>query len=200
MISLSRERFEQGKTWDEFLAGMSQNKDRLLRVLEVVRPTEEEVEAARHAASRHQQPLSVLVLAEDWCPDAIVNIPVVVRFAEVVPDTEVRFFYRSENPDLEAAYAEDGVFSIPVISFFDARWREIARFVEHSAEAARRKAEWMAQHPEVTRLRNATSPEEREQYKQLMARRFVAIVRWYRGGLWRATWQDLIRLLEVDDQ
>ena len=200
MIHLTEERFQQGKTWASFLGEMSQNRERLLRVLEAVQPTPDDVEAARRAAAFHAQPLSVLVLTEDWCPDAIVNIPVVFRFVDAIPHTRLRFFYRSENPDLEEAYAEEGVFSIPVISFFDAQRREIARFVEQTDEVARRKAEFMAQYPEAERWRHSTDPEEQARYKEILARRTAALLRWYRrDGLWRTVWQDFVRLLEVGE-
>lgn len=199
MVHLSEERFLQGKTWASFLAGMSQNRERLLRVLEAIRLTQEDVKRARHAVSLYPAPLSVLVLTEDWCPDAIVNIPVIFRFVDAVPDTRLRFFYRSENPDLEAAYAEEDVFSIPVISVFDAQWREVARFVEHAQEIARMKAEWMAQFPDAARWRHSSDPEDQARYRQLMARRFAVLVRWYREGLWRFAWEEILHLLEVGE-
>ncbi len=195
MIDLNEARFLQGKEWEVFLAGMSQNRERLLRVLEAIRPTPEERERARRALTSHPLPLSVLVLTEDWCPDAIVNIPVLIRFIESVPDVRVRFFYRSEHPDLEEAYARENVYSIPVFSFFDRDWREVARFVEQSPTVARRKAEWMAQFPEAGRWRESDDPDERAKYRHLMTRRFAALIRWYEQGLWRATWNYLIDLL-----
>ncbi len=197
MLVLDEEVYARGKTWATFLAEMRENRERLLRVLDAVRPTPEEIQTARETAMALPRPLSVLVLTEDWCPDAIVNIPVVVRLVEVLPQTRLRFFYRSEHPDLAAAYAAEGVTSIPVVSFFDASGREIGRWVEHSAEARVRKEAWMAQYPEAERWRRSPDPKEQAQWKALLARRFAAMVRWYRQeGLWRATWQELVALLQ----
>ena len=187
--------FSRGKDWETFLAEMTENRERLLRVLDAVRPTREDMERARKALSAHHHPLSVLVLTEDWCPDAIVNIPVLVRFVDPPPKAHVRFFYRSEHPDLREAYAAEGVHSVPVFSFFDSEGREIARFVEQSPTVARRKAEWMAQYPKAQRWRESNDPQEREKYRHLMARRFAALIRWYEQGLWRATWDYLVELL-----
>ncbi len=187
--------FSRGKDWETFLAEMTENRERLLRVLDAVRPTREDIERARKVLSAHPHPLSVLVLTEDWCPDAIVNIPVLVRFVDTPPKAHVRFFYRSEHPDLQEAYAAEGVYSIPVFSFFDSEGREIARFVEQSPTVARRKAEWMARYPEAQRWRESNDPQERQKYHQLMARRFAAMIRWYEQGLWRATWDYLVELL-----
>lgn len=195
-MNITAEKYEEGKTWAAFLAGMTENRERLLRVLAAVQPTPEDIRAAQEAAAAWPKPLRVLVLTEDWCPDAIVNIPVVFRLVDALPGTHLRFFYRSEHPDLAEAYAREGVRSIPVVSFFDGHWREVARWVEHSRAVQERKAAWMAQYPDAERWRNSEDPEEQQRWRALMARRFVAMVRWYREeGLWRATWEELVTAL-----
>lgn len=195
-MHITPEKYHQGKPWATFLAEMSQNRERLLRVLDAVRLRPEDVRAAQEAAAGKEKPLRILVLTEDWCPDAIVNIPVVYRLAEALPGTHLRFFYRSEHPDLAEAYAAEGIHSIPVVSIFDGRWRDIVRWVEHSRAAQERKTAWMAQYPDAERWRTSDDPEDQRQWRALVGRRFVAMVRWYREeGLWRATWEELLAAL-----
>lgn len=194
-IPMTAERFLQGLTWPQYLEQMTVNRQRVEEVLAAIHPTETDIAAARAAANHHERPLALAVLTEDWCGDAVVNVPVVVRFAEAVPGTHLRLFIRSQHPDLEAAYAREEVLSIPTVSFFDARWREVARWVEHSREARQRKAEWMARYPEAEGWRRSTDPEDEGRWQRLLARRLVAMIGWYREGLWRATWEEMVSLL-----
>ena len=81
-------------------------------------------------ASRHEK-LNVLVITEDWCGDALTNLPVLARMVEGAPNVEMRVFLRDQNPDLMDQYLNRGLFrSIPVFVFFDEDMNEVARFIE----------------------------------------------------------------------
>ncbi len=192
-ISMSEDTYTQGLTWPEYLQQMTVNRQRILQVLDAIHPDEEEIEAARAAAEGHPGPLHILVMTEDWCGDAVVNVPVAVRLAEVLPNAQLRLFIRSQHPDLQAAYADEDVWSIPVISIFDGTWREIARFVEQSEEVRRRKEQWMSQFPQAPRWRASTDPEEKKRWTRLMARRLRDMMSWYKEGMWKSTWRALLQ-------
>ncbi len=194
---MNETRFYQGLTWQAYLDQMTINKRRILGVLNAIQPDESDIQAARAAIAQHSPPISITILTEDWCGDAVVNIPVAVRFAEITPGTRLRLFTRSHNPDLEEAYALENIFSIPIISFFDGEWREIGRFVEHTPAARDQKAAWMAQYPEAEAWRHSSDPELRKRWQRLLSKRLLAMIQWYKAGLWRATWYAFIQALNA---
>jgi hypothetical protein len=147
---VTRERFEQGMTYDEFKAQMTRNQERFAaneRNL-VLEPAD--VEAFR----RLPGPLNVLVLAEDWCGDVIDNLPILGRLAAESGKLNLRIFLRDQHLDLMERYLNRGEFrSIPVFAFFDEDFHEIGRFIERPESVTSRRASQRAilsaQHPEL---------------------------------------------------
>lgn len=126
-MAVTRDRFEQGMTYDEYKAQMTRNQERFEaneRDL-VVAP------AALATFTNLKQPLNVLVLAEDWCGDVIANLPILGRLAKDSGKLNVRVFLRDQHPDLMDQYLNKGQFrSIPAFAFFDDDYREIGTFKE----------------------------------------------------------------------
>lgn len=148
-MSITRERFEQGLTYDAFKAQMTRNQERFAANERDIALTPSDVEAFRSLP----QPLNVLVLAEDWCGDVIDNLPILGRISSESGKLNLRVFPRDQNLDIMDQYLKDGQFrSIPVFVFFDDDFREIGRFIERPASVTERRAQQRrdlhAQHPE----------------------------------------------------
>jgi hypothetical protein len=124
---VTKERFAQGMTFQQYLDQMTANKDKFLETMSGVHVTPQNRAAL---AGRHGK-LNVLVLTEDWCGDALTNLPVLAKMVDGLPNVEMRVFLRDQNPDLMDQYLNRGLFkSIPVFAFFDGDMREVARFIE----------------------------------------------------------------------
>jgi Thioredoxin len=124
---LTKQRFAQGMTFQQYLDQMTTNKDKFLEAMAAVhvKPQDRAVFASRG------ERLNVLVLTEDWCGDALTNFPVLARMVEGAPNVEMRVFLRDQSPDLMDQYLNRGLYrSIPVFVFFDEDMKEVARFVE----------------------------------------------------------------------
>ena len=135
-MTVTRERFEKGMTYEEFKAGMTRNRERLDQNERSVEITRDD----KAALAKLGRPLNVLVLAEDWCGDVIANLPVLGRLAKDSGKLELRVFPRDENPDLMDLYLNQGKYrSIPVFAFFDDDFREIGRFIERPASVTARR-------------------------------------------------------------
>lgn len=148
-MAVTRERFAQGMTYDQFKQQMTRNRERLEANERGVQVRPEDLAAFRALP----RPLDVLVLAEDWCGDVIDNLPVLVRIAEESGTLIPRIFLRDQNPDLMDQYLKDGQFrSIPVFAFFDEQMNPLGHFIERPASVTERRAELRrqisAQHPE----------------------------------------------------
>ena len=124
---VTKQRFSQGMTFQQYLDQMTTNKDKLLETMAATHVTPQD----RAVFTDRREKLNVLVLTEDWCGDALTNLPVLARMVEGAPNVEMRVFLRDQNADLMDQYLNRGLFrSIPVFVFFDADMKEVARFVE----------------------------------------------------------------------
>jgi Thioredoxin len=149
-MAVTRERFEQGMTYDQYRAQMTRNQERFdANERQLV------LDPADLAAFKNlPRPLNVLVLAEDWCGDVIDNLPILGRLARESGKLNVRLFLRDQNADLMDQFLNRGEFrSIPVFAFFDDQFSEIGRFIERpdsvTERRAQRRTEILAQHPEL---------------------------------------------------
>ena len=124
---VTKQRFAQGMTFQQYLDQMTTNKDKFVETLASVQVASQE----RAVFGERRERLNVLVLTEDWCGDALTNLPVLAKMVEGAPNVEMRVFLRDQNADLMDQYLNRGLYrSIPVFVFFDADMKELARFVE----------------------------------------------------------------------
>ena len=136
-MTMTRERFDTGLTYDQYKSAMSRNRD---RAEENERRVVLDAQATRFFGSL-PKPLNVVVLAEDWCGDVIANLPVLGRLAQAAPKLKVRIFYRDQNPDLTERWLNQGKYqSIPVFAFFDEDFREIGHWIERPASVSELRA------------------------------------------------------------
>lgn len=124
---VTKERFKQGMTLDQYLAQMGTNKEKFVEFLGEIKIGPED----KQALDKLGKKLNVLVITEDWCGDALYNVPVLAKMVEGNPNIEMRIFLRDKNPDLMDQYLNQGLYrSIPVFAFFDESMNEVARFIE----------------------------------------------------------------------
>ena len=124
---VTRERFEQGMTFQQYLDQLGTNKETFTKFLSEIKIRPED----REALAKLGRKLKVMVITEDWCGDALYNVPVLAKLVEGSPNVEMRVFLRDKNPDLMDQYLNKGMFrSIPVFAFFDENMNEVARLLE----------------------------------------------------------------------
>jgi len=148
-MTITKERFESGLTYQAYKEAMSRNRDR-------VEANEQRVTLDADTARAFKslpRPLNVVVLAEDWCGDVIANLPVLGRLADEVGTLNVRIFYRDQNDDLMQRWLNQGKYkSIPVFAFFDEHFRELGHWIERPASVtemrAKKRSEIFSKNPE----------------------------------------------------
>lgn len=124
---VTKEQFKQGMTLDQYLAQMGTNKDKFVEFLQSIKITPED----KQALDKYGKKLNVLVITEDWCGDALYNVPVLAKMVEGNPNIDMRIFLRDKNKELMDQYLNQGMYrSIPVFAFFDESMKEVARFIE----------------------------------------------------------------------
>ena len=160
-MTVSRERFEQGMSYEAYRGQMTRNQERFIDTERTVELPAAEVAFFKGLA----HPVNVLVLAEDWCGDVIANLPVLGRLAEETGKINVRIFLRDQNLDLMDQYLKEGQFrSIPVFVLFDENFRELGHWIERPARMTKLVQETREKHfatdPALAGLPSSTSPSE----------------------------------------
>lgn len=129
-MSITKERFAQGMSYEAYKAQMTRNRERL-------EANETAVELAAADLAYFQKlphSLNVVALAEDWCGDVINNLPVLGQLAAASGKLNLSIFLRDQNLDLMDQYLKEGQFrSIPVFAFFDENFRELGHWIERPA-------------------------------------------------------------------
>ncbi len=148
-MAVTRERFEQGITYQQFKDGMTRNRERF----EANERNLELSEADLAPFRKLPKPVNVLALAEDWCGDVIANLPILGRIAQEVDTLNLRVFLRDQNLDIMDQYLLRGQYrSIPTFVFFDEDFTELGRWIERPASVtelrAKKRLEIYARHPE----------------------------------------------------
>jgi transcriptional regulator with XRE-family HTH domain len=124
---VTRERFEQGLTLQQYVDKMSFNRERFVEALEDATVGPEGARMLERLAGARR----VLVISEDWCGTCLAHVPYVAKLIEGRPEIDMRFFPRDANLDLMDQYLKQGRYrSIPVFAFFDEHMNELARFLE----------------------------------------------------------------------
>jgi hypothetical protein len=186
--------WQAGLTLAEYVERMTTYQDKMQRRLrEVVLADADCAELARFARPAH-----ALVMTEDWCPDSLMNLPILARVVEAAPGMDMRIFVRSASPDLEAYYQARDVRCIPVFTFLDAGFDEIGTWLERPQAAHERLRSWKAAHPEFDPAHQdpALSPQERRAKRRaLMQGLPLEMEGWYAEGLQAETVKDLKALL-----
>jgi hypothetical protein len=123
--------FQKGLTFEEYTDLMTRNKEEMLSIYERFHLTNEDrnkLEALRSKGLR------AIVLTEDWCGDAMLNNPVLLRVTEAA-GIEVRFVLRDSNLELMDQYLTNGTSrAIPIFVFIDQAGNEVGVWGPRSPE------------------------------------------------------------------
>lgn len=152
-MAITRERFEQGMTIEQYLAQMTQNQAALTENIAKATLRPEDVAFFQGLP----EPVNALIITEDWCGDALANVPVLAKVASETGKLNLRVFLRDQNLDLADQYMKEGKYrSVPVFIFFDQEMRELGHFIERparvTAEMMEATAKLVAAHPDISDL------------------------------------------------
>jgi len=186
--------FENGLSFEEYLSGMQTLKRHMRQQYEAITLTPDI--AARFAELvRRRGEVRILVLTEDYCPDSVLNLPIVARLAEAAPGATLRIAYRQDYRPLADRYpAADGYNHIPTVLFFTSDGTEFGVWHERSAAAHAFLSEYEKSHPKPPRTLPDGSPNP--EYKKWFRDRLAVQKEAYQNDLWRETANELIALLE----
>jgi hypothetical protein len=171
-MMLLRDEFARGMTLAQFLESAQANKDLWIAASRRADAPAELVARLQPLPARN-----LLVLAEDWCGDALGTVPPLARLAAEVPQLELRILARDQNLEVMDAHLTRGARAIPVVIVLDQDFRELAWWGSRPAPLQR----WVLL-PETQKL----SKEDR--YREIR--------RWYSSDRGRTALAEITRLLE----
>lgn len=172
MNQMNLSRFERAVPFDEFLDSTVANTE-LWRA--TARRAVVDTETAARAAALPGR-WQLLVLADDWCGDAVNSLPYIARLAELTPGWEMRVLGRDADPDIMDAHLTNGSRSIPVVILLDEDFTECAWWGPRPAELQ----EWV--------LGPGRELPKEDRYRDVR--------RWYARDRGRTTLDELLTLME----
>ncbi len=114
--------FQRGMTADEYIKAMSRNRNEMLAIYEQFTLTAED---QSRLESLKPQKWRAIVLTEDWCGDALLNNPILMRITEAA-GMELRFILRDQNLELMDQYLTNGTSrAIPIFIFINQEGTEV---------------------------------------------------------------------------
>ncbi|MCR8848832.1 thioredoxin family protein [Rossellomorea sp. SC111] len=113
--------FDKGMSSEEYIENMSVHKENTETIRKGFRVPEEDIEVLKQLG---EHSLRVIAITEDWCGDAMLNIPILLKVAEAAK-LDVRMILRDENLELMDQYLSNGTSrAIPIFIFIDQEGNE----------------------------------------------------------------------------
>lgn len=124
--------FEKGMNQYEYINSMQVHKENLLKVYNEFELDESDKVFLR---TLQEKELKAIILAADWCGDAMVNLPIFMRMADEAL-LETRYLIRDENLELMDQYLTNGKSrSIPIFIFINKDFEEVGKWGPRSPKA-----------------------------------------------------------------
>lgn len=126
-MTLTAEKFSQGKTTQEYIDQMKVNKQPFLDIYHGVEVPSEVLDYFNGLS----RPLNLVVFHAEWCGDAVSTTPAILKLAESTDQISMQMFNRDEEVDLANSFLPDyRANTVPVFVVFDQEMGEVARFIE----------------------------------------------------------------------
>ncbi|WP_251518387.1 MULTISPECIES: thioredoxin family protein [Staphylococcus] len=132
--------FKKSQPLEQYIEAMTQNKEGLLTIYNSFTVPEQDERLDQIKRLNYSK---VLVITEDWCGDAMMNVPILKHISESL-NFDVRVFHRDEDTNLIDQYLTNGTArSIPIFVFLNDQfeqetvWGPRARQAQHFVEQTR---------------------------------------------------------------
>ena len=179
--------FTKGVNADEYISAMNVNKEGMQKIIETFSLSTEEVNQLKALKDKG---LKAIALSEDWCGDAMLNNPILLKIAEEV-GMEVRFLLRDQNLELMDQYLTNGTSrAIPIYIFIKENGEEYAVW----GPRARQVQEM------VDEERSKLSSHDDPNFKELQTAMYKRLMSGYleEPKIWHMVAESMIEKLTVD--
>jgi hypothetical protein len=195
-LPMNPELYEAAPTYDTFVQSIRAHQQLVSELRNEAAISEQEAHAFADLVQRHGGTIHVSVLTEDRCSDSATNLPIVEAIVNSVPGMDMKVFHIKTYEDLNRAYNDQGLDHIPVLTFYDAKWKLIGHWVERPAAASEKLAVWKAAHAdEIKTLEGSEDLQDKRKLRDLYRSVAGEMASWYRAGLWDETVSEIRRVI-----
>ncbi|KPU26522.1 hypothetical protein TR13x_09585 [Caloranaerobacter sp. TR13] len=120
--------YDQGVSFDEFVnKDKDTYREKTLEILNKIKLNDDLINKVKSIDKK----IKVLVCAEIWCPDCMINVPVLEKIRQYNQNIDISIVEKDGNEDFFIKYSEEDRVKIPTFVFFDENFKELGSFVEH---------------------------------------------------------------------
>ena len=124
---LTREKFDQGMTTQQYIDQIKVNKDPFVAIYETLQVPAESLSLFNGLS----EPLKLAVFTADWCGDAMSTTPVILKLADSTPNLSVQVFNRDDELELSnSLLPEHRAGTVPIFVVMDQDMNQVVRFIE----------------------------------------------------------------------
>ncbi|HHV25855.1 thioredoxin family protein [Anaerosalibacter bizertensis] len=123
----SKKMFHSGISFQDFV-NMDEDsyKEKTLEVFNSIDFSDEFVERIKSIDKN----IKILICAEIWCPDCMINVPVVEKMKKMNNKIEISIVNREGNEDFFKKFSKDEKVKIPTFIFYDEEFNLLGTFIE----------------------------------------------------------------------
>lgn len=78
--------------------------------------------------------INILVCAEIWCPDCMINVPVLKKMKDYNDNINISIVAKEDNEEVFKKHAVAGGIRIPTFVIYDEKFNELGSFIEYPKE------------------------------------------------------------------
>lgn len=120
--------YKKGVSFEEFVNRDSGTyREKTLEILEKINFSKEE----QRKIESINKAIKVLICAEMWCPDCMINVPVIEKIRQISENISISIVGKEGNEQFFEEYAPEGNIRIPTFVFFDSDYNVLGSIIEH---------------------------------------------------------------------
>lgn len=122
-----KELFKTGITFEEFVNKDSNSyREKTLEIYNKI----DFHEVNYHRIEKIEKKINILICAEIWCPDCMINVPVLEKMRETNKNISISIVEKAGNEEYFKYFNEEDVLKIPTFVFFDEEFKILGSFIE----------------------------------------------------------------------
>lgn len=127
MSKYERKLFETGISFEKFVnLDDDSYMEKTLKIYKNINIDKDLVKRVKNI----NEEINVLICAEMWCPDCMINVPVVEKMRQINKNIKLSILEKDSNEEYFRQYNSDENVKIPTFVFFDSNFNVIGSFVE----------------------------------------------------------------------
>lgn len=122
-----KELFEKGISFDEFVNRDSNSyRDKTLEIFSGIKFEENNINRIKNIDKN----INILICAEIWCPDCMINVPVVEKLRQINENIHISIVDKDGNEDFFRSFNNEDILKIPTFIFYDEYYNVLGDFIE----------------------------------------------------------------------